>query len=253
MDLADDITYAVHDLEDFHQQDAIDFVSVLSSIDQALNILKKGAVSPHKEHSNPFIAAAADLADTYVGFYDQDEFEAELNSLITLIKEDGHLTHRYTGAILQATHLQFGLSRILGRFFQAVQVTAKEPWLGGPLVHLSKPEWHLMQAMKAVTRRFTVQTTQVGMIQQAEKATLTSLFNGLADWLKAGPRHGELPQLLVDYIGWSEVEFPAYGGELQVEHYRAISDYICTLSDEECALRAKWLTGQQIPTMSTRF
>lgn len=250
MDLADDITYAIHDLEDFYQEDAIDFDEVTTHLGQAVNDLSESALDGiGTTNRNPFVAAALKLDHDYPEFFDKGRYVEKLQATALLL-ETGGFKGRYRGGRLQANKLQTKMAVQIEFFFNSIRVSAEPPWPKGPSVHLESQAWHLMQCLKTITRRYVVDTPKIGLIQRAQRSVLTELFNGLCDWVESRPLFAELPQPLADYLESAGKAGQRLPSELSPDHYRAIADYICSLSDQECYVRSSWIRGIEVPGLA---
>ena len=88
----------------------------------------------------------------------------------------------------------------------------------------------------------------MAQIQHAQRQTIERLFIGLEQWVLTAREDESLPETLQEFMGIQKVGFPV--GSLDPGHYRAIVDYICTMSDSEAFLRAQWISGTEIPGMA---
>ncbi|MFF2243291.1 deoxyguanosinetriphosphate triphosphohydrolase family protein [Arthrobacter sp. NPDC058130] len=251
MDLADDITYAIHDLEDFHQEDAIDFNSVRTHLKEAKDELGRKLLEEiAPAHRNPFVQAALKLNRDYPDYFTKDRYVDKL-ALTDEILDTGGFMGRYDGSRLQASRIQTKMGVTIETFFNALRVSAVPQWEGGPSVYLETHAWHLMQCLKTITRRYVVDTPKIGLIQRAQRKVLTELFQGLCEWVESEPQYAELPQPLADYLRNAS---PGAGrrvpSELTPDHFRAIADYICSLSDQECYARSSWIRGVEVPGLA---
>ena len=249
MDLADDITYAENDLEDIYRENAVDFATVERDIDRAREFFVTNQRVPDEmQVTNPFLLLARDLqAGPY---FNKGLFEGALLETKGIIENAGFRL-RYDGSQSRLTTAVGVLSSQIETFFKALRVTEQGPYEGGPSVFLEQQAWHLMQCLKAVTRQYVVSTSRLGLIEVAQQRVVRSLFKDLVNWLVSGPLMSELPHPLVDFLLTSGVTTQRMPEVLSAVHYRAISDYICSMSDQECLMRSRWLHGSEVPEFAT--
>jgi dGTPase len=290
MDLADDIAYAVHDLEDFFAAGAIDARAVLTKLDDAITNAKIETHIPGRadgdvniswkftnliEDEDPFTKEARELRAKYETYFNDEKFGKALQSAQELLGGVPDFTHPD-----DVLDLRTNLNRWVDRFFAQLQLSAVPPYPNGPLVFLDSEAWHEIQALKVITSHFVVSTPRMGMLQRAQSKTVKLLVERLAEWLLAFPKEHELPIALRRVMDAADVailvepavdeaetnENPlgtkaATGADenstkidapstLTPGHYRAIADYICTMSDSEALLRAQWLSGTDHPGTS---
>lgn len=273
MDLADDIAYAVHDLEDFAGAGAIDIRFPIVAIEGLLlemDGLEPGE-APRVIPDNPFSTQGAKLASEYAGLFDYALYETELENVQDLlISQFPDVTG--VNSIEYVATVRKELSSLIGFFFASIVVLDEPYTVNGPRITLNPPAWHRLQVLKVITREYLVRSPKMGLIQQGQTAAITTLVNSLAAWLRSGPLEATIPPELLDFAsevalvgipkrpkrlaGDAGEETPEEIAEsyddlpLAEEHWRAIVDYVCGMSDSEALLRSQWLSGTEIPGMS---
>jgi dGTPase len=235
MDLADDIAYSIHDLEDFCTQGFIDLPAALDG----LAFYERNP----RDLENTFARSTTKLSEFSADIFDPVEH-------VSAAKRVGERLGLWAAPVLRENfrdqQIRGDLSQQIGNFFDAIVLKD----IGGvTAVSLKSPEWHEMQILKQVTKHYLVSTSQMGHIQRAQRKTIQRLFEGIADWLAQAEVGSSLPDELAKFIGLQGLALPE-NGKLLHGHYRAIADYICTLSDSEAFLRAQWVTGTEIPGMA---
>lgn len=262
MDLADDVAYAIHDLEDFLAAGLIDVGLVRQDI---MTSLSRAGITPQLRTDGDFTAAdftkkKSDFAATpvfmktekfherYKGFFNDRDHAAAL-----------HDVDAFLGQLKDPEAQDFGMNlRLLLRgfvsgFFGAIDLDATPPFAGGPSVFLTSEAWHQMQVLKSITRHYFVSRPRMGSMQRAQTRTIEILMDGLADWICADPKPHSLPPTLLTILALNEVSLPAnreklpHREVLKPEHYRALADYVCTMSDSEALMRSQWLAGTEVP------
>lgn len=231
MDLADDIAYSIHDLEDFCSQGFID-------LSVAVDALGQYRARPD-DPGNTFTQSAAKLARYPGSKYDPEEHVRAAGRVQVLLDQ---VNAPQWSQSARDQQLRGDLSKKVGEFFSAIQIDEGL----SPIVSLESAQWHDMQVMKRVTKHFLVGTSRMAQIQRAQRQTIERLFLGLAEWLSTAAEDESLPETLIEFIGIQKMGLPV-GGKLAPGHYRAIADYICTMSDSEAFLRAQWVSGTEIP------
>ena len=249
MDVADDITYAVHDLEDFHTAQILDIRRVLTELVR----VEKGSL--HCELRDQ-------LKLDYPGFFDPDLFHGAVASIRRQLKKS--FLPRFPGSrLLSIGKAGAAGSRLIGRYIEAVEVRNETFWKGGPFIGLRQPEWHEVQLLKKITREFVIKRPDMAALQRGQQRLLADLVVQLAEWAKDDfkrlPRYlREEIEITRDEYGdsrcWRTLKrtrgdrgFKARGAE-----GRCILDYICTLTDGQCYALHRKLSGAQ-PTAAMDF
>lgn len=250
MDLADDVAYSIHDLEDFAAAGVIDMTRVLGDLEDAQNLRRTGVRGFERSNSaDPFTREAAELGRRYKKLFSDDAYADALRSNASLLSQT--LTN---GSQLDGTKLaQFKetLGERITSFFANLVVDARPDYKDGPTVRLATSDWHNMQVLKVITRKYLIATPRMGTIQRAQTKTVERLFRGLTEWLASAPDITSLPTGLQATLSLGEATMPRKPvKKLNEKQLRAVADYICTMSDTEAALRADWFSGVVIPGMS---
>lgn len=266
MDLADDIAYAIHDLEDFLAAGLIDVGLVLREINLSLedagiyaeerdeekfedaNFEKPVAEFTDNAEELIFVTAAGKHRIGYDPYFSDRDYAAALHDVSRFLEGLGD-PDRETFAM----QLRLSLKEFVSRFFQALKVTVAPPYAGGPSVYLSSEAWHQMQVLKSITRHYLVSRPRMGSMQRAQTKVIEALMEGIAQWLCSAPGKHVLPPALLAIFARNSVSLltePRRPGEpdpLEPAHYRAIADYVCTMSDSEALMRSQWLAGTEVP------
>lgn len=251
MDLADDIAYAVHDLEDFVLTGTIDLHDVLVELEDVIDsVTGLGLVTFDAiTTKNPFVVATRKLREDHSGLFDDETYLAALSTVRKLVKDV---------LMLRATEQSFGttlraeLSNLVSSFFRDLEVSLDRlPSQYASYVRVAPKHWHELQALKVITRHWLISSPGMGVIQRAQTEAITSLATSVREWLD---RDGDSPEVFPEGLR-SALKAGGVGlsqpiGVLGREHLRAIADYVCGMSDSEALLRANWLAGRDIPGMT---
>lgn len=276
MDLADDIAYSIHDLEDFLTAGVIDVNSAIVHLEVAERFYNLGA----EVESNVFVKAEGKLARYESDLFDREEYAEALGHVRGLLRTYSESAPATNPAELEQT-LRNLLSKTVRSFFKSITVGN---FASGRKVRLEAPQWHQMQVMKLVAKRQLVSTSRMGTIQRSQTRAVFNLFTGLENWILEAESLSSLPIQLQVYLGNLEAALPepkpcaiedvkhasaevgpekrytvalVDGAEsatvriLNEKHYRAIVDYICGMSDSEALVRSQWITGTEVPGMTS--
>lgn len=276
MDLADDIAYAVHDLEDFFlsgyissQQVIDDLTLAFANLVNAAETSEDSAETPKQFAENldrihvqsqrspewiatPFDTLAEELAMKYP-YFDQGIFDEQIAEVFTDLS-DFFATHlnsltpgKNSGRIGDLT------SQWIGQFLapSSFAVKAEPIWDHGPHISLEPEPWHKVQIFKFITKNYIIQQSDIALLQVGQKRVMKQLVEMLLQWAKDDPKRlppklQERMQEAADYGDMDALE------EIHIEHgllraqRRCLIDYICSLTDSQAVALHARLSGQQI-------
>lgn len=245
MDTADDIAYAIHDLEDFHRVGVLQQAGVGAELNGWLRRW------PPPDDPSP-AGPGADLErmrrrlavkDGWV--YDDAAFAAAVERVRDELV-DGLLAVAFDGSMAAERTVAEFSARWTARLVGQVRVLP-EPPLRAAHVALGLEQWHEVAVLKFVHRRFVLQRADLASHQRGQATVLTGLVDALVDWL--GERNApRLPPRLHDLVELARAEFAAtHTAPAEVNRLargRAVVDYVASLTDGQASVLLDVLTGR---------
>lgn len=234
MDVADDITYALHDLEDFYGARLLD----LAAARDALHVWRRTFAGKELSETsalieNPFEALRGKLSKEYPSKFEREGYDEAADVVeqhLLMLQQESVGTRR-----ARANGGKF-ISGVISDFLREVRVET-EATPDQPPLQLSSHHWHTVQLLKELTRSFVIQRPDFAVIQRGQQALLWDLLDHLVDWCDEDVKR--LPGSLLE--GYS-----SYGA-------RAIIDFVANLSDQQTASLHRSLTGQGPQSLATSF
>jgi dGTPase len=283
MDLADDITYAIHDLQDFLSAKVMSAADVVDDlrlsvkrIMEAFEITELSAPGPTDDEKrdaedarkiteilaparqvvgvgvNKFLKLAERLSAHYPGQYRTDLFVTALDTAISVITVFDGAAHRPDR---EAALRQAG-SEEIRKMMSDVKLESTPGWPGGPHLYLAKRRWHEVQVLKEITKTYVIDTPAVGLHQESQTSSLLHLLEGLERWILRAKKEGIEDQLPSDLqLALVLAERPSNFSARQndTRDYRdnatsrAIVDFCCSLTDAAAHKMSMNLRGAEVP------
>jgi dGTPase len=216
MDWADDITYAVHDVEDFVRAGRI-------PLDRLFN---------DNHEMNRFLRAAAARIGARRADFDIERAGPAFIDLAQTLLSDGR---RYRGTMQNLAEMQESSRVLINRYVSAASLgTPEEP------IRVGQDYKDEVALLKQLTWQYVIHNPALATMQEGQKAVVRALFEKLTSWLKEAPQKGEkyrLPLRLLDLWHLTETEegHSAYPRARRddARRARATADYISSLTEAQ--------------------
>jgi dGTPase len=262
MDLADDIAYSLHDVEDFHRSGVLQFSPVSGEFRTwAAERAALAELAPDR-----LLALGrrpgAGLERLRRRLRDKDGWVfAEglfVDAVLRVGEEfvDGVLASPYDSSMAADRAISGFSSRWIRHFTASVCLTA-EPLVRSSYVAMSAPAWHEVSVLKFVHSYFILERPDLAMFQRGQAETLDRLVTGFDRWLSGRADSGRAPRRLVDLVGaatdqYAEVAaarpewLDGRSGQADLARMgrgRGIIDFVSSLTDEQAVAFASRLGG----------
>lgn len=212
MDWADDLTYAVHDVDDFYRAGLI-----------PLDRLASGGIEVERFRSRLIETSQASNES------DAHALVEALGDVLSLFQ----ITEAYSGTEDQRIALRMFGSRLIGRYVDAVEV--RDPSVPGKAVLAIDPKLvRQVRALKAATWLYVVRRPSLALIQHGQRRIIDGLFEWYYDATAPGGDARLLP--------------PAYQARLSpdassADRMRLVVDLIASLSEQAAVELHRRLSG----------
>ncbi|GIH15814.1 deoxyguanosinetriphosphate triphosphohydrolase family protein [Rugosimonospora africana] len=260
MDVADDIAYSLHDLDDFHRAGVLQYAAVATEFRewrahaarlarQDLDTLTPDAPGRSLEALRRRIHAK----DPWIA--DDDAFFAAADRVRTDLI-DGLLAVPYDGSRAAERALGAFTGQWLARLQDAVTVTL-DPHPRSGYVSLLPQAWHEVTILKFVHQRFVLQRPDLALYQRGQARILLRLVDGFDAWLADRADAARAPRRLLEFIDLATMGYDTIAGDSPdllagadpaARRRRAVGrgliDYIASLSDARAAATADSITGR---------
>lgn len=283
MDIADDIAYSLHDLDDFHRAGVLQHAAVAAEfrtwIRRRGDFARGRGMDVGAEVTGGFtggLAFGSSAADRAPGvaleqvrrrlqarddwLFDDDTFGVAVGRVATDLV-DGLLAVPFDSSIAAERAIGTFTETWIAHLRDSVEVIDDPPIRAGHVV-LGRQAWHEVAVLKFVHQRFVLDRPDLAMFQRGQAEALTSLVANLESWLTDPVDAGRAPRRLIDLVelatsGYRRVaiEEPRLlvgpTGEsattrediVRLGRGRGIIDYVASLTDDRAAASAHTLAG----------
>ncbi|WP_084628542.1 deoxyguanosinetriphosphate triphosphohydrolase family protein [Amycolatopsis nigrescens] len=277
MDTADDIAYAIHDLQDFHRIGVLQHAPVaaelggwlrhaveLAGLDERTLLAEGGGPGRSLERLRRRLHAK----DSWIV---DDEAFASAVAVVRAELVDGLLGSAFDGSIESEQALAAFSARWTSRLVGGVLLVSSPPTRSGH-VALSPAQWHEVQVLKFVHRRFVLLRPDLALHQRGQASLVSTLVDALDAWLADRDEAYRLPRRLRDLVELAHTEYSDLAGrapELLVgatgepvrgadavhglARGRAVIDFVSSLTDKQAVSLLDALSGRASQPWSESF
>jgi dGTPase len=249
MDIADDIAYAIHDVEDFHRVGVLQQGPVAAELlgwqreAKRLASLPAEALLDTRQRGVAIEVLRRRLRARDAWMSDEDAF-AEAVEQVRHELVDGLLAAPFDGSI-EAEQAVSGFSdRWTRRLVDAVDLDEK-PSVRSGHVALARSQWHEVAVLKFVHQQFVLDRPDLALHQRGQASLLATLVEALLAWIVDPAEEARLPRRLHDLILLAEAELPVGAADrLGQARGRAIVDFVAALTDQQAVALLDALSGR---------
>lgn len=267
MDIADDIAYSLHDLDDFHRAGVLQHAAVAAEF-RAWNRHRAELAATDRDvlahndrtpgHSIELLRRRLHAKDSWIV---DDEAFAVAVGRVGADLVDGLLAVPFDGSIAAERAVGYFTSTWISHLQESTIVLADPPPRSGH-VALGRQAWHEVAVLKFVHQRFVLDRPDLAMFQRGQAQLLTSLVAGLDAWLADPADAGRAPRRLLDLVelatsGYRQLRrqraelLIGPTGEptsseddlVRLGRGRGIIDYVASMTDDRAVAAATTLTG----------
>ena len=251
MDTADDIAYAIHDVEDSYRVGVLQQGAVAAELigwrreAGALAVTPDAELAAATRRPGASIERLRRLLHRKDAWVTDDGAFAEAVEHVRVELVDGLLAAPFDGSIEAEQYVGGFSARWTRRLVDAIEVV-EQPANRSGHVQLAPAQWHEVQVLKFVHDRFVLNRTDLALHQRGQGRLLAELVEALLAWL-ADPEEGaRLPRRVHDLVELAEAELPDTPPAERITRARgrAVIDFVASLTDSQASSLLDALTGR---------
>ena len=268
MDTADDIAYAIHDLEDFHRVGVLQHATVAAELGSWLSHAVELAALPVADLTAQSRRPGRSLEAMRRRLHAKDSWAVSDDAFAAAVARvraelvDGLLAVPFDGSVEAEQSVAGFSTRWTRRLVDGVRVLAEPTTRSGHVV-LATAQWHEVQVLKFVHRRFVLLRPDLALHQRGQARLLTHLVEALEQWLTDRLEADRLPRRLHDLVELATAEYRTLAkiapetlvgatGERPtgpdavraLARGRAVVDFVASLTDNQSAALLDALSGR---------
>ncbi|MFC4224273.1 deoxyguanosinetriphosphate triphosphohydrolase family protein [Lysinibacter cavernae] len=262
MDIADDIAYSIHDLDDFYRAGVLQQASVSAELRTWLREQSLFARMPladlaarPRDPGNSLELLRRRTASRDAWIADDDAFRAAVERVNEELVDD-LLSVPFDGGIATERALSAFIRSWLDRFQRAI-VVDPAPNVRSGHVQLERQAWHDVIVLKFVHARFVLDNPDLATAQRGQARIVESLVVGLDEWLTDRDDAARAPRRLIESAEAATESYlqlradnpevlsgPTDDASMRRRgRGRAVIDYVATLTDAQAISVAGSIRG----------
>jgi dGTPase len=229
MDTADDIAYAIHDLEDVHRVGVLQPGSVAAEL---MAWQRSGADSDPDRPGGAIESLRRQLHRKDGWVADDAAFAAAVEQVRAELV-DGLLARPFDGSVEAEAQVAAFSANWTRRLVGSIELV-EQPAIRSGHVQLAAAQWHEVQVLKFVQNRFVLARPDLALHQRGQARLLVSLVEALLAWLTDPDEADRLPRRLRDLVELADAELPdGTPDRLDRARGRAVVDFVAALTDNQ--------------------
>ena len=240
MDTADDIAYAIHDLEDVYR------VGVLQQGAVAAELMAWQRSGSRTEDGKPGSAIESlrrQLHRKDSWMVSDDAFAAAVEQVRAELV-DGLLAQPFDGSLEAEAQVAAFSATWTRRLVESIDVV-EQPAVRSGHVALAPSQWHEVQVLKFVQNRFVLARPDLALHQRGQARLLASLVEALLAWLTDPDEAERLPRRIRDLVELADAELPeGTPDRIDRARGRAVIDFVAALTDGQAVGLMDALSGR---------
>ncbi|TQL48210.1 dGTPase [Homoserinimonas aerilata] len=256
MDVADDIAYSVHDLDDFYRAGVLQHTTVAAELETWLTRQRELAELDQATLLATLRTPGHSLEWAWRRTAQKDGWitdEGEFRDAVIRVRDglvEGLLAVPFDGGVAAERRVAAFTRHWIDRLKASIAVE-REPDVRSSHVRLTQDAWHDVVVLKFVHTRFVLDRPDLTIYQRGQARVLESLVEGFHAWLTDPDDVARAPRRLLDSVestieSYSELQRSGthIGGDVvRLGRARAVIDYIASFTDAQAMSAAALLGG----------
>ncbi|MGD8166113.1 deoxyguanosinetriphosphate triphosphohydrolase family protein [Herbiconiux sp. P16] len=264
MDIADDIAYSIHDVDDFYRAGILSQVAVSREFkgwienSAALRLLDAPELEVEgvRNHAGEGIEALRRKIHRDDPWIADDDAFADAVAVVSQDLVEGLLSTVFDGSIAAERRLSTFTSRWIAHFERSIVAAPPDTPRTG-IITLDRRAWHEVKVLKFVHKHFILNRPDIAMYQRGLSQVLVSLVSAFSDWLEDDYDRKRVPRRLIEMVDLAATGYERLAAERpyllddtapsalrRLGHGRGVIDYVASLSDGQAIAVAEALNGR---------